>query len=162
NSPYLHAIADHAVSLHSPILAVPVLWWRSVGSSHSAFAIESFIDEMAAAARVDPAEYRRRLLAAEPRHLRVLETLVAASGGGKPAGEGVGRGLAIHQWFNTIVGEVAEVSVDSGGIKVHKVTCVVDCGVAVNPAGVIAQMQSGILYGLSAALFSRISLKDGR
>lgn len=162
DAPYLAAIPAVAVTLHSPKLGVPVMWWRSVGSTHTAFAIESFIDELAAAARSDPAEYRRRLLGGHKRHLRVLDTLVEKSGWGKPSPPATGRGLAIHECFGSVVGQVAEVSVERNMIKVHRVTCVVDCGLAVNPGGVIAQMESGIMYGLSAALFERVPLKDGR
>jgi isoquinoline 1-oxidoreductase beta subunit len=138
------------------------MWWRSVGNTHTAFAIESFIDELASAARVDPAEYRRRLLGDRRRHLRVLETLVDRSGWGKPPRPGAARGMAIHESFGSVVGQVAEVSIDAKGVKVHRVTCVIDCGLAVNPDGVAAQMESSIFYGLSAALFSRVTLKAGR
>ncbi len=162
NCPYLAAIPAHRVTLHSPSIGIPVLWWRSVGSTHSAFAIESFVDELAAAARIDPAEYRRPLLAGQRRQLRVLDTLVDRSGWGKRPPQGMARGLAIHSWFDTTVGQVAEVSVEGSAIKVHRVTCVIDCGLAVNPDGVTAQMQSGIIYGLSAALFGKINLKAGR
>jgi isoquinoline 1-oxidoreductase beta subunit len=162
NCPYLAAIPAHRVTLHSPSIGIPVLWWRSVGSTHSAFAIESFVDELAAAARIDPAEYRRALLAGQRRQLRVLDTLVDRSGWGRRPPQGTARGLAIHSWFDTTVGQVAEVSVEGGAIKVHRVTCVIDCGLAVNPDGVAAQMQSGIIYGLSAALFGKINLKGGR
>ena len=162
NCPYLAAIPAHRVTLHSPSIGIPVLWWRSVGSTHSAFAIESFVDELAAAARIDPADYRRPLLAGQRRQLRVLDTLVDRSGWGKRPPQGMARGLAIHSWFDTTVGQVAEVSVEGSAIKVHRVTCVIDCGLAVNPDGVTAQMQSGIIYGLSAALFGKINLKAGR
>jgi isoquinoline 1-oxidoreductase beta subunit len=162
DSPYLAAMPAHHVTLHSPKLNVPVMWWRSVGSTHTAFAIESFIDELAAAARVDPAEYRRRLLTGHPRHLRVLDMVLDKSGWATRAPHGRARGLAIHTSFGSTVAQVAEVSIERSAIKVHKVTCVIDCGLAVNPDGVVAQMQSGINYGLSAALFGRITLKDGR
>jgi isoquinoline 1-oxidoreductase beta subunit len=162
DSPYLAAIPAYNVTLHSPKVGVPVMWWRSVGGTHTAFAIESFIDELAAAAKVDPAEYRRRLLAGRKRHLRVLETVVDKSGWGKPAPQGTARGLAIHESFGSTVGQVAEVSIEKNAIKVHRVTCVIDCGLAVNPDGVVAQMESGIIYGLSAALLGRVTLKQGR
>jgi isoquinoline 1-oxidoreductase beta subunit len=138
------------------------MWWRSVGSTHTAFAIESFVDELAAAARIDPADYRRRLLRGHPRHLRVLDMLVEKSRWAAPAPAGMARGMALHECFGSVVGQVAEVSVEPAGVKVHRVTCVIDCGLAVNPSGVIAQMESGILYGLSAALFERVTLADGR
>jgi isoquinoline 1-oxidoreductase beta subunit len=162
DAPYLAAIQDVSVTLHSPKVRVPVMWWRSVGSTHTAFAIESFVDELAAAARADPAEYRRRLLGGYKRHLRVLETVVEKSGWGKPSPQGTARGLAIHECFGSVVGQVAEVSVEDNAIRVHRVTCVVDCGLAVNPDGVAAQMESGIVYGLSAAQLERVTLKQGR
>jgi isoquinoline 1-oxidoreductase subunit beta len=162
SSPYLSAIPAHEVTLHSPTVGVPVMWWRSVGGTHTAFAIESFLDELAAAARRDPAEYRMQLLAGRTRHRRVLDAVLDRSGWGKPAPQGVARGLAIHESFGSTVAQVAEVSIEQGAIRVHRVTCVIDCGLAVNPDGVVAQMQSGILFGLSAALFERVTLKGGR
>jgi isoquinoline 1-oxidoreductase beta subunit len=161
-SPYLTAIRAHHVTLHSPTLAVPVMWWRSVGNTHTAFAIESFIDELAAVAKVDPADYRMELFAGAKRHRRVLEVVLDKSGWGKSLPQGRARGLAVHESFGSTVGQVAEVSIERDAIKVHRVTCAIDCGLAVNPAGVVAQMESGILYGLSAALLERVTLKEGR
>jgi isoquinoline 1-oxidoreductase beta subunit len=133
-----------------------------VGNTHTAFVMESVIDEAAKAAGRDPVEYRRALLAKHPRHLGVLNLAVEKSGWGQPLAKGRARGVAVHESFGSYVAEVAEVSIDSGAIRVHRVTCAVDCGVVVNPAGVIAQMESGIAYGLSAALSGAIDLKEGR
>jgi isoquinoline 1-oxidoreductase beta subunit len=158
-----YAIPNLRVELHSPALPVPVQWWRSVGSTHTAFATEVFIDELAHAAGADPVAFRRQLLKGHPRHLGVLELAAAKAGWGKPLPPGWGRGVAVHESFNTFVAEVAEVSVKGdGSFKVERVVCAVDCGVAVTPDVVKAQMEGGIGFGLSAALFSAITLKDGR
>jgi isoquinoline 1-oxidoreductase beta subunit len=139
--------------------AVPIGYWRSVGHSHNAFFKESFIDEMAAAARRDPVEFRRALLKKHPRHLAVLNAAVDKAG--KPA-PGRAHGVALHQSFGSIVAEVAEVSIENGEIVVHKVTCAVDCGIAVTPNIIAQQMESAIVFGLSAALYGEITVKDGR
>jgi isoquinoline 1-oxidoreductase beta subunit len=161
NTPY--AIPNLQVELHSPRNAVPVLWWRSVGHSHTAFVMESFLDELAHAAGQDPYQYRRRLLAKHPRTLKVLETAAKKAGWGKPLPAGHGRGIAVHESFGSFVAQVAEVSLDKkGNIKLHRVVCAVDCGRIVNPDTIKAQMESGITFGLSAALYGAITLKDGR
>ncbi len=162
NSPYLEAIADHRVDLHSPELPVPVLWWRSVGHSHTAFVVESFIDELAHAAKKDPVAFRRELLPEGSRHRRVLDTAAEAFGWGRPLPAGHGAGIAVHESFESFVAQAAEVSVENGRIRVHRVVCAIDCGPVVNPDGVEAQMQSGIVYGLSAALYGEITFRDGR
>ena len=142
---------------------VPVMFWRSVGSSQNAFAVESFIDEVAHAAKRDPLDYRRELLAGRPDFLAVLDKLADKGDWGKPLPKGVGRGLAIHEAYGTIVGEIAEVSVSSaGGIKVQRVVACVDCGHLVNPLTAAMQIESAVLYGLTAALFGEITIKDGR
>lgn len=140
---------------------VPVGFWRSVGHSHTAFFDESFIDEIAHFQKKDPVELRRALLAARPRHLKVLETAAAAAGWGSALPAGTGRGIALRASFGSIVAQVAEVEIDDGTIRVKRVTCAVDCGRVVDPAIVRAQMESGIIYGLSAALYGEITLKDG-
>lgn len=160
DSPYLKAIADHRVDLHSPRPGIPVLWWRSVGHSHSAFVMESLIDELARAAGKDPVAYRRALLKEHPRHLGALNLAVEKAG--KPSAKGRAHGVAVHESFGSYVAQVAEVSVDKGAIRVHRVVCAVDCGIAVNPLMIEAQMQSGIAFGLGAALHGAISFKDGR
>ena len=162
NSPYLAAIADHRVDLHSPSVPIPVLWWRSVGHSHTAFVVESFVDELAHAAGQDPVAFRRGLLPADSRLRRLLDTTAQAFGWGQPLPAGHGAGIAVHESFGSAVAQAAEVSVEDGRIRVHRVVCAVDCGPVVNPDGVEAQMQSGIVFGLSAALHGEITLRDGR
>ena len=162
DSPYIEAIPHHHVGLHSPRSPVPVLWWRSVGHTHTAFVMETMVDELAAAAGQDPLAYRRRLLQKAPRHRGVLELAAAKAGWGTPLPAGRFRGVAVHSSFGSYVAQVAEVSVEKGKIRVHRVVCAVDCGICVNPAGVTAQMESAIVYGLSAALYGAITLKDGR
>ncbi len=158
-----YAIPNLLVDLHSPKNLVPVQWWRSVGHSHTGFVVESFIDELAAAAGKDPYEFRRNLLAAHPRHLGVLELVAKQAGWGQAPPAGRSRGLSVHASFGSWVAQVAEVSVDKNGqISVHRVVCAVDCGRVVNPDTVKAQMESGIIFGLSAALFGEITLKGGR
>ena len=154
-------IPNMLVDTHEGNRTVPVLWWRSVGNSHTGFTVNSAIDELAALGRQDPLELRRKLLAAKPRHLAVLNAVADLSNwADTPAGRG--RGIALHESFGSIVAEVAEVSVEDGGVRVHKVWCVIDCGFAANPSGVIAQMESAINYGLAAALFGEITFEDGK
>lgn len=162
NAPYMEAIPNHRVGLHSPRTGIPVLWWRSVGHSHSGFVMESLIDELAHAAGVDPVDYRRTLLKDHPRHLGVLNLAAEKAAWGSPAAAGRARGVAVHESFGSYVAQVAEVSVENGQIRVHRVICAVDCGPVVNPAGVTAQMESGIAFGLSAVLHSKLTLADGR
>ncbi|MEK7949375.1 xanthine dehydrogenase family protein molybdopterin-binding subunit [Luteolibacter soli] len=162
DSPYLKSVPNHRVDLHSPKYPITVLWWRSVGHSHTGFVMESLIDELAQAAGKDPVEYRRALLKDHPRHLAALNLAAEKSGWGKPLPEGHFHGIAVHESFGSTVAEVAEVSVSKDGIpKVHKVTCAIDCGLAVNPDGVKAQMESGIIFGLGAVLHSEITLEKG-
>jgi isoquinoline 1-oxidoreductase subunit beta len=142
---------------------VPTLWWRSVGHSHTAFAVESFLDEVAQAAGQDPYEYRLALLEKHPRHQRVLELAVQKAGWGTPLPEGRGRGLAVHESFESFVAQVAEASVSKEGkVKVHRVVCAIDCGPVVNPDTIRAQMEGGIVFGLSAALYGEITFETGR
>ncbi len=162
DSPYVAAIANHRVELHTMEKGVPVLWWRSVGHSHTAFAVESFVDELAHAAGRDPLEFRRALLAKAPRHLAVLERAAAKAGWGTPPPKGRARGIAVHESFGSWVAQVAEVSVESGQIRVHRVVCAIDCGIAVNPLSIAAQMESGIAFGLGAALHGAITIQEGR
>jgi isoquinoline 1-oxidoreductase subunit beta len=158
-----YAIGNVMVSLHATKLGVPVLWWRSVGNSHTAFVVESFIDELAHAAAKDPYEFRRTLLARKPRHLAVLDLAAEKANWGTPLPKGHGRGIALHFSFDTYVAEVAEVSVtEEGRVRVHRVVAAMDCGRVVNPDGVVAQAEGGIIFGLSAALKSEITLNRGR
>ena len=138
---------------------VPIGYWRSVGHSHNAFFKESFIDELAHEAGKDPVEFRRGLLKKHPRHLAVLDAAVAKAG--KPAA-GRAHGVALHRSFGSIVAEVAEVSVEGNEIRVHKVVCAIDCGIAVNPNIIAQQMESAVIFGLSAALFGEVTIKDGK
>jgi isoquinoline 1-oxidoreductase beta subunit len=142
---------------------VPTLWWRSVGSSHTAFAVEGFIDELAKAAGKDPYEYRRMLMSKHPRHKRVLELVAEKAGWKKPLLPGRGRGIAIHESFGSIVAHVAEVSITNNKtLKVHKVVCAIDCGQIVNPDIIKAQMEGCVVFGLTAALYGEITFEKGR
>ena len=142
---------------------VPTLWWRSVGSSHTAFAVEGFIDELAKAAGKDPYQYRRMLLDKHPRYLRVLDKVAEKSGWKNPVTPGRGRGIAIHESFGSIVAHVAEVSITKNKtLKVHKVVCAIDCGQIVNPDIIKAQMESCVVFGLTAALYGEITFEKGR
>ena len=163
DSAYLKEIPNHRVGLSSPKRPVTVLWWRSVGHSHSGFVMESLIDELAHAAGKDPVEYRRMLLKNHPRHLGVLNLAAEKAGWGTPLAKGHARGVAVHESFGSYVAQVADVSLtDDQAIRVHSVVCAVDCGVAVNPETISAQMESAIAFGLTAALHSKLSFKDGR
>jgi isoquinoline 1-oxidoreductase beta subunit len=165
NLPYV--IPNLGVELHSPRMGVPVQWWRSVGSTHTAFSTETFLDEIAAAAGKDPFQLRRALLSKSPRHKAVLEMAATESDWTLPlvsarVGDRRGRGIAVHESFNTVVAQVAEVTVRRDGTwRIDRVMCAVDCGVAVNPDVIRAQMESGIAYGLTAAMYGAITLKDG-
>ena len=162
DSPYIKGTANHQVHLHSVQSDVPVLWWRSVGHSHSGFVMESLIDELAHASKQDPLAYRRQLLKDHPRHLAALNLAADKASWGKPLPAGVFRGIAVHESFGSYVAEVAEVSVKEGEVKVHRVVVAIDCGLAVNPDGVKAQMESCVAYALGAALSSEISFKQGQ
>ena len=166
----MEGIADHPYDIGHQRLAYgrsepgPQVWfWRSVGHSQNIFFIESFIDEMAAAAKADPFEFRRALLTKQPRYKAVLEAAAQKAGWGQPLSAGVSRGIAVAQSFGSYVAEVAEVSLGSDGRpRVHRVVAAVDCGMTVNPAIIERQIEGAIVYGLSAALYGRISFKDGR
>ncbi|MGH7547294.1 MAG: molybdopterin cofactor-binding domain-containing protein [Gemmatimonadales bacterium] len=162
DSPYLKDIPNRRVDLHSPRTGIPVLWWRSVGHSHTAFVMESLIDELAHSAGKDPVEYRRALLKNHPRHLGVLNLAVEQAGWGRRPPKDRARGVAVHESFGSFAAQVAEVSVENGRIRVHRVVCAIDCGIAVNPETIAAQMESGIAFGLSAVLHSALHFKDGR
>jgi isoquinoline 1-oxidoreductase beta subunit len=159
NLPY--AIPSRLVELHTPKIGVPVQWWRSVGSTHTAFATECFLDDIARATGKDPLALRRSLLSKHPRHLGVLELAAKQAGWGKPLAKDRSRGIAVHESFNTFVAQVVELSRRKDAVHIERVVCAVDCGVAVNPNIVAMQMESGIGYGLSAALAGAITLKDG-
>ncbi|PMS38784.1 isoquinoline 1-oxidoreductase beta subunit [Trinickia symbiotica] len=158
-----YAIPNIAVELSTTQSAVPVLWWRVVGSSHTAFAVEAFIDEVAHSAGQDPYIFRRNLLAHEPRMQAVLDLAAERAGwSNTPLPPGKGRGIAVAEAFHSFVAQVAEVTVDKDGkVKVDRVVCAVDCGTPINPDIIAAQMEGGIGFGLGAALSSAITLKDG-
>jgi isoquinoline 1-oxidoreductase beta subunit len=163
DSAYLEPIAAKKVTLHSPRTPVPVLWWRSVGNTHSAFAMESMVDELAHAAGRDPLAFRLALLAGKSRHLKLLQLVAEKGGWGTKPAAGVGRGLAVHESFGSIVAQLAEVRVDKDqSIRVQRVVCAVDCGMAVNPLAVEAQVQGSIAFGLGPTLVSALTLKDGQ
>jgi isoquinoline 1-oxidoreductase beta subunit len=156
-----YGIPNLQVELHTTKIGVPIQWWRSVGSTHTAYAVECFIDDIARATKQDPVALRRELLASQPRHLAVLNAAAEKSGWGSPSPAGTARGIALHESFGTVVAEVVEVSKRDANFKVDRVTCVVDCGIAVNPNIIAMQMESAIAYGLSAATTGAITLKDG-
>lgn len=142
---------------------IPTGFWRGVGPTHNVFVVESFIDELAAAAKKDPVEYRRALLGPSPRAQAVLDLAAEKAGWGQSLPEGHGRGVSVQFVFGSYVAQVAEVQVAKNGeVRVIRVVCAVDCGVVVNPDTVRAQMEGGIIFGLTAALFSEITLKNGR
>ncbi|HKX62609.1 MAG TPA: xanthine dehydrogenase family protein molybdopterin-binding subunit, partial [Verrucomicrobiae bacterium] len=159
-----YEIPNRLVDWHQAPGGVPTLWWRSVGHSHSAFVVETFLDELAHAAGKDPYEYRRALLGDKhPRHRRVLELAAEKAGWGKPLPDGRGRGLALHESFGSFVAHVVEVSLSEGNKpRVHRVVCAIDCGPAVNPENIRAQMEGGVIFGLTAALYSEITFESGR
>jgi isoquinoline 1-oxidoreductase subunit beta len=158
-----YAIPNISVDLSTTKAGVPVLWWRVVGSSHTTFAVEAFIDEVAHAAGEDAFTFRRKLLEHEPRMKAVLELAAEKAGWSNPLPKGKGRGIAVAEAFKTFVAQVAEVSVDDQGrVTVDRVVCAVDCGTPINPDVITAQMEGGIGFGLGAALFGAITLKDGR
>ena len=156
-----YAVPNVAVDIIAWDPGIPIGIWRSVGNSYNGFVVESFVDELAHAAGADPAQYRRGLLAAQPRHRAVLDALVARAGWGKVSTSRA-QGIALHGAFGSVVGQVAEVSVEQGRIRVHRVTCVVDCGFAINPDIVRQQMESGIIFGLTAALYGEVPIENGR
>jgi isoquinoline 1-oxidoreductase subunit beta len=157
-----YAIPNLEVQFSAQSTPVQVGSWRSVAHSYNAFAVESFIDELAHLAGKDSLLFRQSLLAASPRHLRVLALVAEKAGWGTPLPPGRGRGLAVHESFGSVVAEVAEVAVEKGSFRVQRVVCAVDCGTVVNPNTVEAQVQGGVLFGLSAALREAITIEAGR
>jgi isoquinoline 1-oxidoreductase beta subunit len=166
----VEGVADHPYDFANERIAYgqrepgPQVWfWRSVGHSQNIFFMEGFMDELAHAAKQDPYEFRRALLSKQPRVKGVLEMVADKAGWGKPLPAGVSRGIAVAQSFGSYVAEVAEVSVGKDGVpKVHRVVAAVDCGMTVNPEIIRRQIEGAIVFGLSAALYGRISFKDGR
>jgi isoquinoline 1-oxidoreductase beta subunit len=159
----LYGMPNLQVDLHTPKIGVPVQWWRSVGHSHTGFSVEAFFDEVAHAGGKDPYELRRKLLANQPRMKAVLELAAQKANWGSQLPPGVGRGIATHFSFASYVAQVVEASVGKGGaVRVHRVVCALDCGLVVNPDTVRAQIEGGIIFGLTAALKTEITLKEGR
>jgi isoquinoline 1-oxidoreductase beta subunit len=157
-----YAIPSMTGKLHSPVLPVRPLWWRSVGSTHTAFVMETMLDELAVAAGKDPVEFRLALLDKSERAAGVLRLAADKAGWGKPTRGGVAQGIAVHESFGSFVAQVAEVSMTDGKVKVERVVCAVDCGVAVNPDVIRAQMEGCIGFGLGAMLYSEVEVKGGR
>jgi isoquinoline 1-oxidoreductase subunit beta len=142
---------------------IQTAFWRSVDPSHNIFVVESFIDELAAAAKKDPVEYRRALLDKSTRAKAVLDLAAEKSGWGQPLPKGSGRGVSVQNVFGSYMAQVAEVAVSKDGdVAVKRITCAVDCGIGINPNTIEAQAQSAIVYGLTAVLYGEITLKDGR
>lgn len=137
-------------------------YWRSVSHALNCFVAESFMDELALAAGREPAEFRRALLAKQPRYAEVLEVALRRSGYDKPAAAGRFRGIAVMEGYGTYMAQVAEISIDDGRVKVHRIVCALDCGQTVNPGIVVAQVESSVLFGLSAALWGEINVQGGR
>jgi isoquinoline 1-oxidoreductase subunit beta len=158
-----YAFTNAKVELTTTDVGVPVLWWRAVGSTHTAYAVEAFLDELAEAAGKDPVQFRLAMLKDSPQHAAVLRLCAEKAGWGTPLPQGRFRGVALAESFHTTVAQIAEISVGRGNqIKVEKVTCAVDCGIAVNPDQVRAQMEGGIGFGLGAVMKSQLTLEDGK
>ena len=158
-----YEVPNHNVVWNMAPGGVPTLWWRSVGSSHTAFAVEGMIDELAKAAGKDPYQYRRSLMEKHPRFLRVLDMVAEKSGWKKPLPAGRGRGIAIHESFGTVVAHVAEISITANKtLKVHKFTSALDCGQVVNPDTIKAQTEGCIAFGLTAAIYGEVTFENGK
>jgi isoquinoline 1-oxidoreductase beta subunit len=160
--PTPYAIPNMSVDLHSPTLPVRPLWWRSVGHTHTGFAMETMLDEVAAASGKDPVAYRLELLKGKPRHAGVLQLAAQKAGWGSTLPAGHALGIAVHESFESYIAQVAEVSITPEGTpRVHRVVVAVDCGVAINPDVIRAQMEGGVGFALSAALYSEIEFENG-
>jgi len=158
-----YAIPNVHVDYQMPDTGVPVGFWRSVNNTFNGFAVESFVDELAAAAKQDPYKFRQMLLAKSPRHLGALNVAATKAGWGTPLREGRARGIAVFKSFESYVAQVAEVSINTdGAVRVHRVVCAVDCGHVVNPNTVEAQIAGAMVYGLTAALWGEITIDKGR
>jgi isoquinoline 1-oxidoreductase beta subunit len=163
-SPYLAATPHVDAQLLTPDAGVPVLWWRSVGATHTAYVMEHTIEQLARRAGQDPVAYRRALYekAGAKRHLAVLDLAAEKAGWGEPAPEGWTRGVAVHESFGSVVAQVAEVKMEDGEPRVGRVVTAIDCGTAISPNQIAAQMEGGTCYGLSAALYGQVTLTEGR
>jgi isoquinoline 1-oxidoreductase subunit beta len=154
-------IANMHATLHTTKPGVPGLWWRSVGHTHTAYAMETMMDDLAALAGIDPVVFRRAYLAKHPRVLATLNLAAQKANWGSTLPKGRARGVAVHESFGSVVAHVVEVSLDAGQLKLHRIVSAIDCGLVVNPLTVTAQVESAVVYGLSAALYGKITLKDG-
>ena len=157
-----YEIPNLAVESHQAKVGVPVQWWRSVGHSHTGFATECFIDELAVLGHKDPYQFRRSLLTKHPRHLAVLDLAAQKAGWGKPLPKGRARGIAVHFAFESYNAQVAEVSVTDGKVRVHRIVSAVDCGRYVNPGIIAAQLEGGAIFAASAALYQELTFENGR
>jgi isoquinoline 1-oxidoreductase subunit beta len=157
-----YAFPNMKVELTTTSVGVPVLWWRAVGSTHTAYAVEAFIDELAEAAGKDPVQFRLAMMKDSPRHAAVLRLAAEKADWGKPLPAGRFRGVAFAESFNSYVAQIAEVSIVNGQPKVHRVVCAIDCGVVVNPDNVRAQIEGGVGFGLGAVLKSQLTLDGGK
>lgn len=162
NSPYLNTVPNYSVELHTTSVNVPVLPWRSVGKSHTIFVMETMVDELAYAAGKTPVEYRKILLKNHPRLLAILNLVVEKSEWDKELPKGQFRGIATHEGNGSCIAQVVELSIENKKIRVHRVVCAIDCGLPINPNGIIAQMESSIVFGLTAALYGEITFEKGQ
>ncbi|MEI6738353.1 MAG: molybdopterin cofactor-binding domain-containing protein, partial [Pseudomonadota bacterium] len=154
-------IPNMHTTLHTSKAGVPVLFWRSVGHSHTAYAMETTMDDLAKLAGQDPVAFRRLYLGKHPKVLKTLNLGAENAGWGSALPKGRARGIAVHESFGSVVAHVAEVSMEGGNIKIHRVVSAIDCGLVVNPLTVTAQVESAVVFGLSAALYGKISLTNG-
>jgi isoquinoline 1-oxidoreductase subunit beta len=161
-APYSGAIPNYSFQLITTNVGVPVLAWRSVGNSHTAFVMETLIDELATLAKIDPIDYRRIFFKDSPRHLPALNLAAEKFGWKKPLPKGRFKGVALHEAMGSYVSQVVEISIDRDTLVIHRVVCAIDCGLAVNPDGVRAQMEGGIVFGLTAALYGEITIENGQ
>lgn len=161
-APYSTAVPDVSFELHTTKVGVPVFSWRSVGHTHTAYVVETIVDELATLAGIDPLTYRQTLLKNHPRHLAALNLAADKAGWKNPLPKGMFRGLAVHEAMDSYVAQVVEISIQNGRVKIHRVVCAIDCGLAVNPDGVRAQLEGSIIFGLTAALYGEITLQQGK
>lgn len=162
NSPYLTTVPNYSVELHTTLVNVPILPWRSVGKSHTIFVMETLIDELAYAAGKTPIEYRKILLKNHPRLLSILNLVIEKSNYEKELPKGQFRGIAVHEGSGSCIAQVVELLFENKKVRVQRVVCAIDCGLPVNPDGIIAQMESSIVFGLTAALYGEITFENGQ
>jgi isoquinoline 1-oxidoreductase subunit beta len=161
-APYADNIPHKSFKLITTRTGIPVSAWRSVGNTHTCFVIETLIDELANTAKTDAVEYRRNFLKNSPRHLAALNLAAEKAGWHEPLPAGRFKGIAVDEAMGSYVAQVVEISIENKQIRLHRIVCAIDCGIAVNPAGVVAQMEGGIIFGLTAALYGEITIEKGR